>query len=303
MRPLEHSGLVAEVNYTSISPPTLPRAVLDAMKARGELVSLPDVTIRLLELIADPQATAREIQEVMRIDPALTTRILRVVNSAFFGLLHRVSSLDHAVVMLGPRAVKNIALGASLYQFATLAEPGHVELARSIWRHSLAVAVAVRVLAPRKAMNADEPFVAGLLHDLGLIVSTRLFPEKVREIISRSQARGGEFCAAEREVLGVDHQAIGAHMAAEWRFPRALLACISQHHDARRAPDDLRSILAIVQVADIEACTLRLGFAETAASAALSPELLECAGLQAEQVEAASAQLPKLVRELESVLE
>ena len=166
-----------------------------ALASIGEIATLPEVTIRIIEIVEDDKSTARDLHDVIKNDPALSVKILKVVNSAFYGLPGQVASVDRAIMMLGLSAVKNIAIAASIARLFKGKRISEQFSAADLWRHGLSVAVAgkcIAKLSPNPALR-DEIFLAGLIHDLGTLVERQSFPEKFAEVIQPCTDGGVDF--------------------------------------------------------------------------------------------------------------
>lgn len=282
--------------------PALPPHLMNAMARLTDISSLPEITSRIVQVVEDPKSTAHDMHELVRKDPALAAKILKVVNSAFYGLPAQIASLDRAIVMLGLSAVKNIALAASLARFF---QPGAVAgnfAARDLWTHSSAVGVCAKILAGAAHVGqTDEAFVTGLVHDMGLLVELQLFPDQMRQVIDRCQKSGENFCAVERELIGADHQAFGNALAAKWKFPPGLRYAIGFHHNPGNLRTELGKLAALIHVADVVCCQNKYGFFLTAQSQEVSDELLESLSLTEDKINEVLATLPEQVKEAERI--
>lgn len=281
---------------------TLPRELQQAMSNVTEMSSLPEITTRIVEVVEDPKATAHDMHDIVRTDPALAAKILRVVNSAFYGLPSQVASLDRAILLLGLSAVKNLALAASLSRLFAADALSEQFAARDLWRHSVAVGVCSRLLTSvGKCLQADEGFVAGLVHDMGLVVVQQLFPAKLRAVAERCYDEPQDFCAVEQSVIGADHQAFGLALATKWRFPPLLCQAMAFHHDPGEADPALQKVATLVHVADTVCSRERFGFWLTAQTQEVLPALLPAIGLTPADLDAVLAELPQRVEEAEQV--
>jgi HD-like signal output (HDOD) protein len=281
------------------------KAIVDkALASIGDIATLPEVTIKIIQIVEDPKSTARDLHEVIKRDPALSVKVLKVVNSAFYGLPGQVASVDRAIILLGLSAVKNIAIAASIARLFKGKRISEQFSAADLWRHSVAVAVAARALGKLSphAVMLDELFVAGLIHDLGTLVERQAFPDEFAEVIRRCSDGGQDFLACEREVIGADHQAFGVGLTTKWKFPRHLRAAVGFHHSPETVSAELRNIAAIIHVADVIACQERLGFYLTAQSEELQPSVLEPLGLTDQHVTEVRQSLPGQLAEAESTL-
>lgn len=281
------------------------KALVDkALAAIGDIATLPEVTIKIIEIVEDPKSTARDLHEVIKRDPALSVKVLKVVNSAFYGLPGQVASVDRAIILLGLSAVKNIAIAASIARLFKGKRISEHFSAADLWRHSLGVAVAARTLAkcsPHPAMP-DELFVAGLIHDIGMLVERQSFPEQFAEVIAQCMGEHGDFLEAERDIIGADHQAFGVGLTTKWKFPRHLRAAVGFHHSPEAVSAELKNIATMIHVADVLSCQEKIGFYLTAEEKTISDENLDALQITREQVEEVRAGLAEQVADAEASL-
>ncbi len=281
------------------------KALVDrAVSAIGDIATLPEVTIKIIELVEDPKSTARDLHEVIKNDPALSVKVLKVVNSAFYGLPGQVASVDRAIILLGLSAVKNIAIAASIARLFKGKRISEQFSAADLWRHSVAVAVAAKAVAkcsPHPVMT-DEVFVAGLIHDIGTLVERQAFPDQFAEVIQRCSEGEQDFLACEREVIGADHQAFGVGLTTQWKFPRHLRAAVGFHHYPEALSPELRNMAVLIKVADVLCCHEKIGFYLTAQTARITEDLLDTLAITTDQLEEVSEGLPKQVAEAELTL-
>src|SRR5277367_1744280 len=204
------------------TPPDTKALVAQAIKKVTTIATLPEVTAHIVSTVEDPKSTASQLHKIVGHDPALVTRILKVVNSAFYGLPGQIGSVERAIVLLGLNAVKNIAVAASLGQLFRGVKLCDEFTAKDLWTHCIAVAVTARELAKQLKMPiGDEAFLAGMIHDIGLLINLQLEPEKLTAVCERIKGGSSDFCAAEREIIGMDHQQLGQALAELWKFPRS----------------------------------------------------------------------------------
>lgn len=275
-----------------------------AIASIGDIATLPEVTIKIIEIVEDARSTARDLHEVIKNDPALSVKVLKVVNSAFYGLPGQIASVDRAIILLGLSAVKNIAIAASIARLFKGKRISEKFSAADLWKHNVAVAVAAKSIArhlPHPHMP-DEIFVAGLIHDLGTLVERQAFPDQFAQVIERSSAEGGNFLQIERDIIGADHQAFGAGLTAKWKFPRHLRAAVGFHHNPEMLTDDYKGLGTIIQVADILCCQQQFGFYLTAMGGVVTDDMLELLQVTRTQIDALTADLPDLISEADNTL-
>ncbi len=280
------------------------QAIKLALSRIGEIATLPEVTAKIISVVDDPRSTARDLHNIIKNDPALATKILKVVNSAFYGLPGQVSDLDRAIVLLGLSAVKNIAISASISRLFTAEKLSDTFSARDLWKHSVAVGVVTRQFAclVGKRAFAEEAFLAGLIHDLGLLVERQAFPEQLAEVIQVAAKTNRPFTEIEAEIVGADHQALGSALAAKWKFPRVLQIVLGYHHNVTSLSDDYRILPSLVCAADTLCCRERIGFPLTAEHQLLDDALLEAIGLTQADVEHLLEDLPQHIEMAEASL-
>lgn len=275
-----------------------------ALGAMGDIATLPEVTIKIIEIVEDAKSTARDLHEVIKNDPALSVKVLKVVNSAFYGLPGQVASVDRAIILLGLSAVKNIAIAASIAPLFKGKRISGQFSAADLWRHSLAVAVAGRNIAtvsPHLAMS-DEVFVAGLIHDIGTLVERQTFPNEFAEVINRCTDGSVNFLECERQVIGADHQVFGVALTTKWKFPRHLRAAVGFHHNIETLSAELRNIATVIHMADVLCCREKIGFYLTAQDSAITDEMLDSICITQEQVDEIRDTLSEQLAEAELTL-
>ncbi len=214
-----------------------------------ELPTLPQVAVTLMELLDDPGSSAPEINRVMARDPALASKILKLVNSAYYGLANKVSSLNQAIVILGFKTVKSVALSASVMGLFKGPKGTSLFDRGQFWKHSIACACVARLVARKQeGLDPDMSFSVGLLHDMGKQVLEHYLPSQTDEIITLAEEKKCSFLDAETQVLETNHAEIGGWLAETWGLPRDLIAGIGYHHDIVKAPD--QELVAVIQFAD-----------------------------------------------------
>lgn len=220
-----------------------------------ELPTLPSIAARVAAVARDPDSTARDMAAVISQDQALTANLLRVVNSAYFGFLRRISNVFEAINLLGYHEVVNMAFAVTVVREFDYQSANDFDR-RAFWTHSICVATASQILAERvRYPRVDAAFTAGLLHDLGKLILDQFFPEPFAEVLRCMRVDGASSHAAEVQVLGVSHAEIGGWIARNWLLPEPTIASIRHHHHRRAEriglPGGDDPIVDIVQFADL----------------------------------------------------
>lgn len=226
----------------------LPRLDMNGlMPSIRTLPALPEVVFQLVRSLEDPHLDLGRLEEQVEMDQALSTKLLRVANSSFYGLLRQVGTVRDAAMVLGFGALRSMAIAAAtVNHFATLRLPPDFNY-RAFWSHGMACGLAAELLAREHREPEGVAFTAGLIHDIGRLVLASQFPDHLEACHLHKAKTGCGLLDAEREVLGITHPQIGAALARYWHFPVMVLDAIEFHHQ----PELARSPVAhIVHLAD-----------------------------------------------------
>lgn len=232
------------------------QVVAAAIREISHIATLPEITMKIVELVEDPKSTAQDLHKVISNDPALCSRILKVVNSSFYGLPGQIGSINRAIVMLGLNAVKNIAIAASLAKLFRGGDLTPNFSARDLWTHSIATAATSKLIADTLKLGlSDEAFLAGLIHDIGLMVEMQSDRNKLIEVLERVNADktgvpGASMLEAESSIFGATHQEFGAGLCDKWKFPKSFVLVTGYHHRPLELAPGTRTLTTLVAVAD-----------------------------------------------------
>jgi putative nucleotidyltransferase with HDIG domain len=213
-----------------------------------DLPPLPAVAARVMGMADDDRASAMDLAQVLATDQALTAKLIRISNSAYYGFARRVSTVREAVVMLGFKQVRQVAVGASVMNtFRNGAKADEVFNIDLFWGHSVAVAVAGEALAKKtRAARPEDAFTAGILHDIGRLVLRQTMPREFAEAVRMARDTGMPLHQAESELSGYAHDDVGRALGERWKFPPHLVEAVRCHHDERLTPenDGLAGVIA-----------------------------------------------------------
>ncbi len=238
------------------------------------LPHLPDTVLRLASVVSDPDSTLQQIVEVIRYDQALTAEVLRLCNSAYFGLARTVESLDDAICLLGTVKVFQLVMAAHARAMLSRPQGGYGLPAGALWNHSVGVAVAAQLLAKRLHLSqVGMLFTAGLLHDVGKIVLNEFVSQEYAEIVRRVTEEQVTFAEAEQAVLGFTHPEVGGRLARAWSLPESIVNCIRYHHDPEAVPVTEPHVDA-VHLADTVCLLLGIGTGDDGLSYRADPQVL-----------------------------
>ncbi len=203
-----------------------------ALREVKNLPTLPGIVAKLSRMADDPDTTTEQMGKVISKDHILAAKLLKLVNSAFYGFPQKISSLASAIILLGFNVIKSLIISASIFE---LMESSDVEL----WEHSLATAVAASVLAKRFDIDdPEEVSTAGLIHDIGKVAIKMELPEQHAQIIALVEEKQISTIEAERLVIGIDHAEVGGWLAKSWFLPKKLVEPIACHHSPKSAKDE-----------------------------------------------------------------
>ena len=243
-----------ELNRSPLKIGINPQTLLDR---EANLTSLPNVFMEICSVINDPRSSAVHISDVISKDINLSAKLLRIVNSAFYGLPTKIHTISRAVITIGTIQLSTLALGASAIKVFENIPSDLVDM-ESFWRHSIACGINARMIASYlNIFNTERLFVAGLLHDVGRIILYTRTPYAAREILAWAAQKNVLLRDAEAEILGWDHAQLGGMLLKKWAFPLMLEHGVAYHHDPFKSQYPLET--SIVCLSDVLANALEMG--------------------------------------------
>lgn len=264
--------------------------------------SMPFAVTKLLSHMDDPDVSASEIEETIRFDPGLTANVLKMVNSAYFGLVAEVGSVKQAIVLLGMRRLLQIVMASCVTAIMNKKVAGYDLPSGELWRHSIAVSVAAEGLAKELNLpSSEEVFTAALLHDVGKMILGDFVKEDIASLEDYA-AKGMSFQKAENAVFGTDHSAVGAHVLNEWSLPEEIVNAVRWHHAPEKA-EKPSTVLDIVHVADVLCLMIGIGVGREGLHYEPSPIVTKRLGVTNEHLEFIASQTLEWVNEFSEMLE
>lgn len=243
------------------------------------LPTLPGVVRFITSMVEDGNSSMQEVGETISRDQVLSAKILRMVNSPFYGFPGRISSVTHALVLLGFSVVKGLILTTAVFDNLNKQH-------RGLWEHSLGTAVISRRMARAlKMQDCEELMIAGLLHDLGKVILATVDPTAYDEAVQRAKAERVHISVAERAVFGVDHTHVASWVSDRWHLPPGLVEVLCLHHAPRFAKQNIEAV-ALVHVADVFARAMGFGDPGDATLPPFEPGAFSGLGLPIEHYDA-----------------
>ena len=227
-----------------------------------ELPTLPAVIPKIIKLMENPDCDTGDITEAISHDPALTSKILKVANSAYYGFPQKITSLDRAVALLGFNMVKSLALSVGVIRCLPKNHSSVNFTAKGLWIHSLAVATVLKGLAERAEMSGESEafFVIGLLHDIGKLVLNEFFQDSFQLALSQVAQDGSrELWKVEMELIGLDHGQVGGILLKRWKFPESIRLPIAFHHSPEQWEVEYERHIVLLNIADCLAREIGFG--------------------------------------------
>jgi len=250
------------IDYMEITIEDVDREIIQSIvELIDQLPALPIVVQRILQVIEQENTTTKEIADLISLDPALSARLLSLVNSAYYSC--SVSTIQHAVALLGFSEVKNLTIGLKVMETLSAVEFGSLD-PDLFWEHSLACGLCARNLAKHVSqVKPDEAFLGGLLHDIGKMVFGAYLEDRWNAVQKRAEAEGHSPLVLENKLIGVAHTTVGKWLARHWKIPVLHQLAIQYHHALPEEAEDLnhqeQKYCAIIYAANILVRCMNLG--------------------------------------------
>jgi HD-like signal output (HDOD) protein len=248
-----------------------------------DLPVLPATAQKLMSLMADPNANVEKLRKIVMTDPGMTAKILKIANSAFYGGYRTIQNLSQAIMRLGFRAVENIVMAGSMkgvYKRFGLTE-------KLLWEQSIGSAVIAHLIARRNSpAEAEDAFVAGLLHDVGNVILNNEHPDKFGEVMEKVYNDDVSFAEAEMDVFGFSHRDVGALVVRKWSFPETMEMMLRHFDDVEKLSynQSLYDVAKIVNVADRICMKYGIGWRTSKADAISDEEIGESLDITQEEL-------------------
>ena len=252
---------------------------IELVRRSLKISSLPEIYFKINAVLNDPNSSFADIAEVIKSDVSLSARLMKIVNSAFYGYPAKIDTITHAVSIIGTWQLRDLALSTTILSAFKGVPEKHISM-DSFWRHSITCGIAARLIAIQKGdPNPERLFLAGILHDIGRLILLENLPDKGKIIMEKFQSGHTELYKLEREILGFDHTDIGAALMDHWNLPKNLKEVIAYHHNPLEAPN-YEYQASIIHLADIVAKCMQSDASLDKLVPYLKPEAWEKVGLK-----------------------
>lgn len=238
--------------------------IIEALKNHKDLPTLSIIHDKIVEVFStDENIPIERISGIIKKDPALSARILKIANSPFYGFSTRIHSIDRAIVLMGSNIVKSILVGT----YAFKSEDGMMS---GLWEHSILSAIAARTLSryilsvnasETRSVDLDNIFASAIMHDIGRVFIATVSPDDFKIIAEKVRSEGKNPIDIEKEVIGINHDVIGSMLMQQWNFPECIYLPVSRHHNPVLT-EDYAAEAAILNIADILSAALGMGYTE-----------------------------------------
>ena len=245
--------------------------------------SPPILYYQLREKLEDPNASFDDLAAIVKTDPAMSARLLKIVNSAFYGFDEKVDTLTHALNIIGTEQLTDLALAAIVTsKFQGI--PRDLINMETFWMHSIACGIAAREIAKRMSgVETEKMYLGGMLHDIGSLIIFKESPEDARKILLRCKESGENLFKVEKEILGYDHAEVGALLLTEWKLADRLAEMVKYHHQPANAGDYLKETCIIAR-ADVLVYEMKIGNSGEPGVPELDPKVLEMTPVSDEEI-------------------
>lgn len=223
--------------------------VIDKVKS---LPTLPDVIHKVLSLVQGEDATAKTLGDLISYDQAISARLLKVANSAYYGFTREIATAQHAIVALGFREVRSLVLGIGVFDAMKKSSRETSIIRQEFWMHSIGCALAGQIICKHvEEVDADIAFTSSIMHDIGKLVLDGFFTSEYEGVLEKVRKNGSSIVEAESEVMGFTHADVGGWLCERWKFPLTLVSPVSFHHQLEKADADSLKVTSVAHLADI----------------------------------------------------
>lgn len=266
---------------------------------------LPITVSKILEVTKNPNVDAKELNSIISLDPVLTGKVLKLINSAYYSLPNQITSIVRAIVMLGINTVKNLALSTSIVKTIHDKKNFTALDMDAFWRHSICVGVMAKTFAKKQGVDPkklEEYFVAGILHDIGKIPLNSQVPDNFVKVMTYARQKKMPLFAVETQAFGLNHTDLGLRIAETWKLNPNLTAAIKYHHNCDEADEENKKFVATISLANIITNKASIGFGGDQFPEPKEEEIFETIGLNWNDIDEAESNAEEVIKKAEVFL-
>lgn len=268
-----------------------------------QLPTLPVMMTRILKCVENENSSAADVAKIVSNDPAISSKILRCANSAFYGRANKVDTLKEAVIIIGFNTVKQLVLATSMVESFSNVKSQKTFDQLEFWKHSIGTATAAAMIfAKSSKINTDRIYTAGLLHDIGKLVMDIYFHKDYEAAVDKAASESLFISQAERYIFKSDHGEIGAWLAERWHFPDSLKVPMQFHHNVDDADIDYKCATMMIHVADFVSRSAEVGMCNAQKPPVLEEKLLSLVNLKPPDISRAIKELKANEKEIDTFL-
>jgi len=231
---------------------------------KSDISSIKSVVSGIIEVINDPESGAGDLEGIIEVDPPLTSKVLMLANSPYYGCRRKISEIEQAAVWVGFDALKELALRQKVSELFNTDESIEGYSRILLWKHSVAVALLGKMIYREEfGQRGENIYTAGLLHDIGVIAEDQFFPDDFKDILRKSKNERKGLAVVECEILGYNHAEIGKTIADHWNYPQELVTAIGYHHNPGGVDQEFSKIVSTLYVADYLCQKNGIGYSNT----------------------------------------
>lgn len=279
------------------------RELIVKLVNKSDISSIKQVVTEILQIIKDESSSAKDLKNIVEKDPPLCAKVLKLANSAQYGYTKSISGIQEAIICIGFDAVKELALHQKVCELFMKEEIVHGFSRLSLWKHCSAVALCCKMIYRREFRErGDNIYVAGLLHDLGIIVEDQFFQEMFEQALKKSAQESINLYIAEKATLKIDHAAIAGAIAEDWNFPDELIYAMGFHHEPTGVEREFERIVFTVHVANYICQREKIGYVDAPVrDVTLFNKCLSSLGIKATALEIIAEELKEEIKRLDQM--
>ncbi len=230
---------------------------------QSNISTIKSVVTRIIQIINDPDSTAKDLEEIIEVDPPLTARVLKVANSAYYSPQNKIREIDQAVIWLGFNTVKEIVLSQKVCEIFEKEVCIGAYSRPALWRHSFAVALLAKMIYRREfGERGENAYVAGMLHDIGIIAMDQFMQDEFKQALIVTEQQQRNLDVVETEILGFNHSSVGQALIESWNLPNEYARAVGNHHNPARNDQDHVRLCNTIYIADYYCQVNQVGFGD-----------------------------------------